>query len=89
MLLMMDSIPHFAIRQENVQRSKVYSSFDAFYERGLIHMLNLDVIGNVSSIASLAISIISFAYSFQHQKKMSHLPQTGDSSEAEDDDLDC
>lgn len=51
-------------------------------------MSNLDVIGNISSVASLAFSIFSFAYSFQQQKKASHLPQTDDSPVAEDDDLD-
>jgi len=51
-------------------------------------MLNLNDIGNISSIASLAISIFSFAYSFQQQKKVSRLPQTDDSPVAEDDALD-
>lgn len=51
-------------------------------------MLNLDDIGNISNIVSLAISIFSFAYSFQQQKKASRLPQTDDSPVAEDDTFD-
>lgn len=52
-------------------------------------MFNLNDIGNISSVASLAFSIFSFAYSFQQQKKASRLPQTDDSPVVEDDALDC
>lgn len=50
-------------------------------------MLNLNDIGNLSSIVGLPFSILSFVWTFQQQKKVSSLPQTDNSLVTKNDNV--